>query len=177
GAKFLAPFPVLVHVPAMHAMVQFAPLADGESLADREAAMMGGLAEQHALFARFMPELSEKMDMPLRLTVSPVELFEKVSALDAGLDDRVLEIMKALMLRELENDPDWADVRSFLFSRVNEEEALLALDGSHRVVARFPFDRAMFDDIAGQLTFADNRRVRIDAAWAEQVLRTNEAAH
>ena len=177
GAKFLAPFPVLVHVPAMHAMVQFSPLAEGESLQDRENAMMGGLAEQQALFARFMPDLSAKMDMPLRLAISPVELFEKVSVLDAGLDDRVLEIMKLLMLRELETDPDWADVRGFLFSRVKDDEALLALDGSRRVVARFPFDRAMFDDIAGQLTFADNRHVRIDAAWAQHVLDVNQPSH
>ena len=176
GARFLAPFPVLVHVPEMNAMVQFSPLAEGENLEDKVKALTDGIAEQEHLFAEFLPGVSKKMEMPLRLTLTPVEFFEKVSALDAGLDDRVLEIMKVLMLQELAADPDWSDVRSFVFSRAKGEETLLALDASRRAVAQFPFDREMFDDLARQLTFADNRRVLIDARWAQHVVDVNMSA-
>ena len=176
GARFLAPFPVLVHVPAMNAMVQYSPLAEGEKLEEKVEALSAGIAEQTALFAEFMPAISKKMEMPLRLTLTPVDFFEKVSVLDAGLDDRVLEIMKVLMLQELASDPDWSDVRGFLFSRAKGEEAFLAIDASRRAVARFPFDRDMFDDLARELTFSDNRRVLIDAQWAQHVVDVNMSA-
>ncbi len=176
GARFLAPFPVLVHVPAMNAMVQFSPLAEGENLEEKVKAFTDGIAEQEHLFAEFLPGVAKKMEMPLRLTLTPVEFFEKVSVLDAGLDDRVLEIMKVLMLESLAEDPDWSDVRGFVYSRAKGEEAFLALDGSRRAVAQFPFDREMFDDLAKQLTFADNRRVLIDARWAQHVVSVNMSA-
>lgn len=176
GARFLAPFPVLVHVPAMNAMVQFSPLAEGESLEEKVKTLTDGIAEQQHLFQEFLPGVSDKMEMPLRLTLTPVEFFEKVAILDAGLDDRVMEIMKGLMLENLATDPDWSDVRGFLFSRAKGEAAFLALDASRRPVAQFPFDREMFDNLASQLTFADNRRVLIDARWAQHVIDVNMSA-
>lgn len=176
GARFLAPFPVLVHVPAMNAMVQYSPLADGEKVEEKAQALTAAIAEQADLFAEFMPGISKKMDLPVRLTMTPVEFFEKVAVLDAGLDDRVLEIMKVLMLQELATDPDWSDVRGFVFSRAKGEETFLAIDASRRAVAQFPFDRDMFDDLAKELTFADNRRVLIDARWAQHVVDVNMSA-
>ncbi len=94
-----------------------------------------------------------------RLVPTQNALVEKVKLLDAGLDDRVAEVLKVLLLASRGDDINTI----LLFQHVDREGGLLTwlrLDGS--VLLQSPL--AAYDKLAPTLKAADD--LRIDRAWA-----------
>lgn len=83
----------------------------------------------------------------IRIVLSQNQLAEKIRIFDEGLDDRVVELIKAFYLGELYKQVSELDIEEVLFY-VNEdgkyEIAFLSREGDHRTMT---FTRAMYDGI------------------------------
>lgn len=99
-----------------------------------------------------------------RLVPSRNALVEKVKILDAGLDDRVVEVLKILLLASRGHELDTI----LLFDRA-EADALhwLLLDKGQRPLASA---RAGYEKLAATLKPSED--LRIDRAWAAEAARS-----
>lgn len=91
----------------------------------------------------------------VRIVLSQNQLAEKIRIFDEGLDDRIVEIIKAYFLSQLyEQEPDIQvdEVLFFVGDQNQYEIAFLSQDGNHRSIS---FSREMYDgikkDIGGKL--------------------------
>lgn len=100
-----------------------------------------------------------------RLVPSQNALVEKVKILDAGLDDRVIEVLKLLLLAA--RGPEHVnDV--LLFDR-RDGDALVWVLLDDEQLLRSPF--AAYEKLAATLQVPDDRQLRIDRAWAMEAAR------
>lgn len=107
-----------------------------------------------------------------RLVPSQNQLREKLTIFDAGLDDRVIEFTKAIVISNLQNGKEvpYDEILfligtdgSYAFELVNQE-------GSLGVV---PFEKALYDDCAMKFgatipALRDDPSVVVDLAWVLQ---------
>lgn len=91
----------------------------------------------------------------VRIVLSQNQLAEKIRIFDEGLDDRIVEIIKAYFLSQLyeqEQDIQVDEVLFFVGDQNQYEIAFLSQDGNHRSIS---FSREMYDgikkDIGGKL--------------------------
>ena len=99
-----------------------------------------------------------------RLVPSKNALVEKVKILEAGLDDRVIEVLKVLLLASRELDLNSV----LLFERVDREAATLTwllLDDEQVLTSPL----AAYDKLAA--TLKPSQDLRIDRAWAVEAAR------
>lgn len=102
-----------------------------------------------------------------RLVPTQNALVEKVKMLDAGLDDRVMEVLKVLLLASRGDDLNTI----LLFQSADADRiSWLRLEGG--VLLQSP--RAAYDKLAPTLKAADD--LRIDRAWAVEAARTMMAS-
>ncbi|MEE1313781.1 MAG: CpXC domain-containing protein [Lachnospiraceae bacterium] len=110
----------------------------------------------------------------VRIVLSQNQLAEKIRIFDEGLDDRIIEIIKAYFLGKLyEQDPK-AEVDEVLFYVGNDgayEVAFLSQDGNHRSIA---FSKEMYDgiqkDIGNKLP-PINQELEVDMEIAMEYLK------
>lgn len=99
-----------------------------------------------------------------RLVPSQNALAEKVKLLEAGLDDRVIEVLKVILLAAESEDLN----SILLFDRVDRDAGIISwiLLQPHRTVAS---PLAAYDKLAPTLKPTDD--LRIDRAWALEAAR------
>jgi len=110
----------------------------------------------------------------VRIVLSQNQLAEKIRIFDEGLDDRVVEILKAYYLGELcRQVPEFeADEVLFYKNAENEYEiAFLSRDGNHRTIT---FTRQMYDGIyeeIGRKLPPINQEIEVDMEIAMEYLK------
>lgn len=110
----------------------------------------------------------------IRIVLSQNQLAEKIRIFDEGLDDRVIEIIKAYYLSELyRQSPDFeADEVLFYKNEKGEYEiAFLSKDGNHRTVT---FNKQLYDDIyqdIGRKLPPMNQEIEVDMEIAMEYLK------
>jgi hypothetical protein len=86
-------------------------------------------------------------EMTCRLMFGLASLREKLVVFDAGLDDRVLELLKVQLLRDLRDT--FAADDYFHLVAVEADELVFEKRHPDGVIRKAPFPRSLYDDLAG----------------------------
>lgn len=109
----------------------------------------------------------------VRIVLSQNQLSEKIRIFDEGLDDRVVEIIKAYYLGELYKQVPGFEAEEVLFYKNEQggyEIAFLSKDGNHRTAS---FTRKMYDGIyedIGRKLPPINQEIEVDMEIAMEYL-------
>lgn len=103
-----------------------------------------------------------------RFVRSPAHLCEKAEIFSAGLDDRVVEIVKLYLAEEVRRAHPQKTLTDVLFFPDGEEYGFLFLcpDGDLTV----KITKQMLDEAAAKFSFSEPSPQRVDAAWALEFL-------
>lgn len=110
----------------------------------------------------------------VRIVLSQNQLAEKIRIFDEGLDDRIVEMLKAMYLEELQRQCPDIQVDETLFYVTEDgkyEIAFLCRDGNHRSIQ---FTREMYDGIFGDIAHRlppINEEIEVDMEIAMEYLR------
>ena len=129
---------------------QWFTVAPSTGLPWREAWLAVARDSFEATMVKGAPELvaSWGQEMTRRLIFGLAPLREKLIASDAGLDDRVVELLKIQLVRDLRDRFSAADYFHLVAVTPAGE---LAFERTHPdgLIRRFPIPRAMYDALAG----------------------------
>lgn len=78
----------------------------------------------------------------IRYTADPSALYEKIRLNDAGLDDRIIELMKYILLTQQEVDYD-----QILFERKADGQLELIVTKGTQVIANAPFNAGFYNEL------------------------------
>lgn len=102
-----------------------------------------------------------------RIVTSGADLQEKAMIVRAGLDDRVMEVMKFFLLAQVSQEKPEDD---FEFARYYEEadgkRMILFFNDHYQVVATVPFDPTVYEMLQKDFDFSDVKEDTIDLDWA-----------
>lgn len=126
-----------------------------------------------------LPELQESLrgiHAVFRLVRSAEEMQEKIRIFDSGLDDRVVEIIRMLMIAQLEDQtPGLMQAKPVFMVEGGEPElSCLCRDGSERIC---PITQALCRDIQRQYLTEETAQTKalvIDGAWGYRILTQTE---
>ena len=164
GETTLMLYPILYHDMAAHAMVRFLPGASREQLAE-------GIKEDQ----KQIQQMQSMFNMPktrLRAVSTYGDLCEKARIFHHKLDDRTIEVMKALMLTGFQQDhPDFRaeDVRL----ESDDEEKMLEFvfyNDENEAIADLEFTREMYEEMHQMLKQHKDDDALIDRVWAIRFL-------
>ena len=101
------------------------------------------------------------------------EFREKLMILDAGLDDRVIELMKLFMVSHLQESDKNLQIEEFLFSGQNKESASFAVNTGEQGWGSVAFAVDFYDHIAEHFkdAIATDKAVIVDQKWALDLFR------
>lgn len=108
-------------------------------------------------------------DYKKRIVVSQNQLREKVLIFDAGLDDRVIELLKLVILANLQEEHPDLEVDEVLCYLDAMGEGTLIFQSGGREVVKAPFTREMYLSLAQDFApclAEDSLEVVIDSDWA-----------
>lgn len=112
-----------------------------------------------------------------RVVTTPNELAEKIHLLDAGYDDRLVEIGKIIALRELKDQlPDLAKLRQLFYAPKTDQHEARLLFFYDKEVPSIDFPQSLYDSIGlsfiGDLAASNPEDdLVVDANWAVQFLK------
>lgn len=110
GAVVLVPMPLLYHDEDKRIMISFSPCEDSDRIR---------LFNEVKETSRSSGELNELSDYNLRFVTTYNELLEKILIFDSELSDKVIEVLKLLILMQ---DSDKMDDRLCMFGKVDGEQ-------------------------------------------------------
>jgi len=146
GKRTVLAAAVLYHDPDADYFCQVAPGGESAIASAVEAFRTAGSSGRH----RVVPSLDA--------------LVEKVKILDAGLDDRAIELAKVLLLASL---GEGELGRVLLFARADAEVVhWILFDDEGASPRTMASPRAAYDRIAARFSVTSDREPRIDRAWA-----------
>ena len=110
----------------------------------------------------------------IRVVRSREALLEKLAIFDAGLDDRIIEIIKLLYLVQLEERDD---VEGVYFVNVGNEK-IIEFISNGKVLGHAKFDEATYEDIKNdfinKIPPINKGDIIIDFSWALECWRNNK---
>lgn len=146
---------------------------------------LGGNIEESIEFMKgiFRNDKGEVVDFDIKLdedyqnrVVTDMNSFrEKLMILDAGLDDKVIELMKLFMRSHLqENNPE-LEIEEFLFEINGDGEKEFALHLSDGKWGTTDYAQGLYDMIEKEFAnyIAQDKEVVIDINWALDAFRAN----
>lgn len=166
GTKTNTDYPTLYHQMEDRIMIHYVQTDEDE---DSIKNMLKGDGE-NSMFKDMLDA-----DYLIRIVRSQNEFLEKLHILDAGLDDRVIEVIKTIVWASFnEAHPEYDDIK-LLYCRDNDEDSLVILaDGKY--VGSYIINEAMYNDLADKLRdrIPDMRKSEpcIDRDWAFEAFRT-----
>ena len=122
-------------------------------------------------------ELGATLPGYIRRTVNyQNDLIEKLMIFDAGLDDRVVELVKAIFINEFYKANNTANIEEVLFDASTGEMRIIMMNGG-RMVAAAPMAMEVYESVEKQFGgyFAPLRRdseTVIDFEWAMGVMNS-----
>ena len=170
GKRHLMLYPILFHDMDAHAMVRFMPSASRAELAEAIK------AEQQQ-----MQQLQSQFNMPktrLRAVADYDALSEKARIFYFKLDDRTVELMKALLLFGFQQAHPELKIVEVRFVSDNEEKVpgFVLLNDESEVVAEIPFNQEVYDETLLSLKHHKDDEALIDKAWAIRFLDALEGS-
>ncbi|MCF0253429.1 MAG: hypothetical protein HUK26_03740 [Duodenibacillus sp.] len=103
----------------------------------------------------------------VRSVASPGELIEKALIAEQGLDDRAVELLKALAAAELAQiKPGFAAEACFLDRGDGDGKLIFAFMDAAGAMLAMPFDSGLCASLAAGLAGSPDTERRVDAAWA-----------
>ncbi len=162
GAKRWIEYATLYHQMEDHVMIWYTPNDPSEAIRHFETVKRGGDTA-----------LTTDADYRFRVVTSRFQLREKLMALDEGLDDRVLELMKPFELLALQMENVRID--EIFFDKAPDGERVFALRLADGRWARAPFEQGLYDHVAESWAdeLAKDDSVRIDFSWAWTLMDEN----
>ncbi len=153
-------YPFLYHDPEHRFMVQ---LVDSTVKEDPFTGLFDTEDETDQAIRSVVEDMKERYF--LRTVTTPNDLMEKIAVFEAGLDDRVLELIKQGILAA-----DQKDTILHLYYAPTAEGPVFLAEEEAGFTRSFPLDQKLYDSIASNMSF-DPKETRIDAKWAVQLLR------
>lgn len=109
-----------------------------------------------------------------RVVTEQSELLEKIAIFDAGLDDRVVEILKVIFHVRMQQEHDEKDVDSLYFYRDESGGYGIQFVRDRKVLAAAGFDRKLYERIAEdfgpKIKQFSPSEVAVNSEWALKVL-------
>lgn len=110
-----------------------------------------------------------------RVVTSREDVLEKLMILDDGLDDRIIEILKALAFVSLHQHKPELSVDTVLFDRGSDGNHYFRFSEKGKVVAAYAFERPMYErvkrNLGENLRHLTGGEVVINSQWAVKALR------
>lgn len=165
GKGFMAATPLLYFDPRRAYLIQFVPGFDGneELLLDD-------------IFEALASADSQPSQMAKRIVSDPNQLVEKLYLLERGLEDRLVELGKAISVQaHLEELPDLHTLRQVLYvpGKEGEEASLVFLYEGMDEVPTMSFPRALYDQVGAayfSMLEEEPPSATVDLAWAVDFL-------
>ena len=111
-----------------------------------------------------------------RVVTSREDVLEKLMILDDGLDDRIIEILKALAFVSLHQHKPELSVDTVLFDRGSDGNHYFRFSEKGNVVAAYAFERPMYErvkrNLGENLRHLTGGEVVINSQWAVKALQT-----
>ena len=111
-----------------------------------------------------------------RVVTSREDVLEKLMILDDGLDDRIIEILKALAFVSLHQHQPELSVDTVLFDRGSDGNHYFRFSEKEKVVAAYAFERPMYErvkrNLGENLRHLTGDEVVINSQWAVKALQT-----
>lgn len=111
-----------------------------------------------------------------RVVTSREDVLEKLMILDDGLDDRIIEILKALAFVSLHQHQPELSVDTVLFDRGSDGNHYFRFSEKGNVVAAYAFERPMYErvkrNLGENLRHLTGGEVVINSQWAVKALQT-----
>ena len=110
----------------------------------------------------------------IRIVTSQGTLREKAMIFESGLDDRIIEIMKLIILTNAQNQYPEAVIEAVFFSSVQGEEIIFELVSSVTLNAKIPFAvyRKLSEDYESRFKHAGNKERIVNSEWAQNFITT-----
>ena len=109
-----------------------------------------------------------------RVVTSREDVLEKLMILDDGLDDRIIEILKALAFVSLHQHKPELSVDTVLFDRGSDGNHYFRFSEKGNVVAAYAFERPMYErvkrNLGENLRHLTGGEVVINSQWAVKAL-------
>ena len=109
-----------------------------------------------------------------RVVTSREDVLEKLMILDDGLDDRIIEILKALAFVSLHQHKPELSVDTVLFDRGSDGNHYFRFSEKGKVVAAYAFERPMYErvkrNLGENLRHLTGGEVVINSQWAVKAL-------
>lgn len=166
-------YPTLIHDSANRKMIYLATEKEMFDSVVHQYSYGGSSAAGGLLEGEYM----------VRIVRTVPELSELLRVLHAGLDDRVVALMKLFVFQEVkDNNPDYPfDNLYFMDRDESEEEYYFELHQQGEVIGQIGFDREAYDNMQKmfQTTIESHSQgaVVIDAAWAGDVFEDYGKTH
>lgn len=110
-----------------------------------------------------------------RVVTSRADVLEKLMILDDGLDDRIIEILKALAFVSLHQHKPELSVDTVLFDRGSDGNHYFRFSEKGNVVAAYAFERPMYErvkrNLGDNLNHLTGGEVVINSQWAVKALQ------
>ena len=108
-----------------------------------------------------------------RVVINPDQFKEKLLILDAGLDDRIVEIMKMMMIAVLSmKEPD-TQIREFLFDRGKDGEFKFTLNLGNGRWGSTGYSQALYEHVKSDFKKEleeEKNPIMVDSKWAFHVM-------
>ena len=162
-------YPLLYNDMAHHMMIQ---LAVGGSEAEVEEMVKAYREGFKETMAQVEKTIGQAFQSDFRIVKSGADLQEKAMIINAGFDDRAMEVMKFLLLAQVSEqnkDASFENVR--YYEEADGKRLFLFFNGAYEVVATVPFDQALYDMMKKDFDFSQVKEEIIDLNWAVQFVQ------
>lgn len=161
GEVINADHPFLYHEPENQLMIYYVREEDNETVQNDLGATFPGYIRRTVNFQN--------------------DLIEKLMIFDAGLDDRVIELVKAIFLNEFYKVNRTANIEEVLFDTSSGDMRIILLNGG-RLVAAAPMNLETYDTVHERFKeyFSPLRKdneVQIDFEWAMRIINKETEEH
>lgn len=159
-------YPTLWHDMKHHAMIQYTA-SDDEDVIDEH------IKSAQEAFEHFR-KMGITVKTELRIVTDRVEFREKAMIFNEGLDDRVIEMMKLIILSTLDRQKDEMPAELHFFVS-NKQRGFAAVSDAGELMGTVPFLNDMYSDFVQLMTFEDDESndYFVNVGWAADYLQAH----
>ena len=169
GETFQLNYPILFHDMTQGVMVQYTASEEEEVI----KRYLAGFKEQQEMFSK----LSMPIKRQYRIVARKPDLFEKAVIFNAGLDDRIVEIMKVFAVGQISDQlGDSMPDQVFYFREPNAEGFMLLrqTENGMEQIGHIPFSRAIYDWVKQGFKHEEDAGCFISTSWASWYLEKHQ---
>ncbi len=159
-------YPTLWHDMKRHAMIQY-------TASDDEGVIAEHIKSAKEAFEHFR-KMGITVKTELRIVTNRVEFREKAMIFHEGLDDRVIEMMKLIILSTLDRQKDEMPAELHFFVS-NKQRGFAAVSDAGELMGTVPFLNDMYSDFVQLMMFEDDesKDYFVNVGWATDYLQAH----